>query len=175
MRKTLTLAAAALTVAALTTQAGITVSSEKNDPYCAQFPHAHPWALEWEGTWDLTADTEVTTGANWTVTLSVDEVSVLGSPLYFLRVDGNHEVPSPGPTWTGSLGLLNIGGQTGTVSGTVDHGLPDGDYWELWAEVNPVGNVNWRVSACHVPEPSTYAMLAGLGLAGFALYRRMKA
>jgi hypothetical protein len=26
-----------------------------------------------------------------------------------------------------------------------------------------------------VPEPSTYAMLAGLGLAGFALYRRMKA
>jgi hypothetical protein len=26
-----------------------------------------------------------------------------------------------------------------------------------------------------VPEPSTYAMLAGLGLVGFALYRRMKA
>ena len=48
------------------------------------------------------------------------------------------------------------------------------DTWHLDAKSNSKVDVDF--TAVHsVPEPSTYAMIAGLGLVGFAAFRRFKA
>jgi len=56
-------------------------------------------------------------------------------------------------------------------------GSGDAD-WEIYAafykaSLSPAESVTWQFDYI-VPEPSQYAMLAGLGLVGFAAYRRFK-
>ena len=169
MKKTLTIAAVALAAAAVTTQAGITVDA-------GQINSATD--LSWSGNWTpLTADTASTIAASpWNAKLMVDNVDVLGVFLNVLRVEGEHTPAAL--LFNASVGLpdgaINVG-QVATQNASLAHAGGTDD-WQLKATLVAPSEIKWEVTAKHVvPEPSTYAMLAGLGLAGFALYRRMKA
>ncbi len=173
MKKTLTLAAAALAVGAVTTNAAITLGAVTLD-----LPVGDP-AFQANGEWNpITTGDTLTVGApavEWELNLAGTVVNVGGTDLAFLQIDVRNLPISN--TWKGSLGLP-LGGVPQTASAAGNTAAPGVDVYNVkysfW--VDGVDKGKWEVTASYaVPEPSTYAMLAGLGLAGFALYRRMKA
>ena len=92
------------------------------------------------------------------------------------RSSAEHLVPSPGLTATASLGLMNVDKAAGSVVWSVAHSSYDGDHYTLAGSIDPVGQYNFQLDGkCDVPEPASFALIAGLGLIGFAGFRRMRA
>lgn len=174
MKKTLTMAVATLIVGAVTASAAITASVTTDDTGLYQAT----------GVWDITAGPVAWQAipnlapVNWAadVTGVITDIGG-GLNLYTIVVRGNHQVPNPPLAGTGSLGiaLLNVLNAEGNASMSLPHngGV---DNWYLWAKIDPAGTLNFRVDANHpIPEPGSFALIAGLGLVGFAAYRRTRA
>jgi hypothetical protein len=80
-------------------------------------------------------------------------------------------------TWSGNLELDT--GQTQTVDlNAAGVAIPPSQFLVIREEVLDPTNGEYYFSAhihgAHVPEPHEYAMLAGLGLLGFGLWRRLR-
>lgn len=176
MKKTLTMAVATLIVGAVTASAAIGITAntlvDTQDYYFGT------------GEWDLSAGPVAWaavpgSGAYWNVDVSGNVFSLGGGVnLYAIAARGNHKVPSSGPLGSLAVGLVDYLGASGHATATVPHpgGLTVGDLWFLNAEINPAGTMNFKVSVSHpVPEPGAFALIAGLGLVGFAAYRRTRA
>jgi len=174
MKKTLTMAVATLIVGAVTASAAITSVTlvDTQDNYAG------------EGVWDLPAGAVgwaaiPGSGAFWNVDVSGTSFALGGGVnLYAIAIRGNHKVPAAGPVGSLAVGLVDYIGASGHATVTVPHagGVSGQDLWFLNANVNPAGKMNFQVSATHpVPEPGAFALIAGLGLVGFAAYRRTRA
>jgi len=172
MNKRLTLALGAV-VAAVTSQAAITWG-----PW-AETTTTLSGSANWNGSPDPETASTASPGGNWWVSLTFS--STVKS--YGVVLDGQHLVaPHPGDSAPGDvieLGVLFTKATgSGTADGSIRHNPTPGpshtDTWHFDAKSGSVVDVDF--TAVHsVPEPSTYAMIAGLGLVGFAAFRRFKA
>jgi len=182
MKKTLTLALATLAVGAVTASAAISAVTivDKDftlDPLAAidtdpTYHVAGWWTPLTPGDLTIKDDTwwySVYEGSKWTVG---------GVDIWLMSVEANHDgVPPLVPTFAAVLGMANVAGNNGTVNSYVAHAgaVGDGDYYKFYAEINPSGVMNFDLKGLHiVPEPGSFAMIAGLGLVGFAAYRRVR-
>lgn len=168
MKKTLTMAVATLIVGAVTASAAITTSVilETGDD------------LIFDGTWNPLNDGDTGTagGTFWTADVTGKVIDLGGGVnMYTIAVKGKHNVGGA-PQWaTLGVGLFDIAGSQGWATTSVPHGKGD-DVWALTAKINPAGTMKFNVSANHpIPEPGSFALIAGLGLVGFAAYRRTRA
>jgi len=105
--------------------------------------------------------------------------NVGGVDIWLMSVEANHDgVPPLVPTFAAVLGMANVAGNNGTVYSYVSHAgsIGDGDYYKFYAEINPSGVMNFDLKGFHTasPEPGALAMVAGLGLVGFAAWRRVR-
>ena len=172
MNKGLTLALGAV-VAAVTSQAAITWG-----PW-AETSTTLSGSANWSGSPDPETASTSSPGGNWWVSLTFS--STLKS--YSVVLDGQHlvapHVDDNAPGDIIELGVLFTKSTgSGTADGSIIHnrGAKAGhtDTWHFDAKSNSIVDVSF--TAVHsVPEPSTYAMIAGLGLVGFAAFRRFKA
>ena len=173
MNKGLTLALGAV-VAAVTSQAAITWG-----PW-AETDTTLSGSANWNGSPDPQTAATATPGGNWWVSLTFS--STIKS--YSVVLDGQHLVaPDAVDSTPGEIIELGVLFTKSTGSGMADGSIrhnPKGvlpthiDTWHLDAKSNSIVDVSF--TAVHsVPEPSTYAMIAGLGLVGFAAFRRFKA
>jgi hypothetical protein len=176
MKKTLTMAVATLIVGAVTASAAVidvnTLVDTRDNYFATGEWHLPGGAVTWAAI--------PGSGHFWNVDVSGNVFSLGGGVnLYAVAVKGNHKVPSPGgPTASLAVGLVDYVGASGHATVTVPHpgGLISQDLWFLNAEINPAGKMNFKVTASHpIPEPGAFALIAGLGLVGFAAYRRTRA
>ena len=165
----LMLVAAGLVAASLTSQAAITQVGAVTDTATS---------LVVSGTWTIpdVAGVGASFGAplsNWQVDLYGKSLDIGGGVvLNILQASGQTIAYGPATTGTGALGLLNVD-LGGPVSGPVNFVDGAGATYTLTGYVSPAGTSNRTVTGA-IPDPSTYAMIAGLGLVGFAGYRRMR-
>lgn len=142
-----------------------------------------PLTLTGTAHWTLSPDPStmvVYSGTYWNVSL---EAKTFSGGSYSYELIGYHVVgPHAGDEAPGDS--VDIGavfpktvGSLGDAKGKIEHNIvsPNGhlDKWTSGAEVK-AGEVDIWFTAAHVPEPSTYAMIAGLGLMGFGIVRRMR-
>lgn len=152
-------------------------------------------AITW-GPWTTDTDLQLAGSANWDGTPD-PETAAIASPAgnwwvqvtfssttksYAVVLDGQHLVaPHALDTAPGDvieLGVLFTKATgSGMADGMIHHnpipGPSDVDVWHMDAVSNSVVDVNFKAKHI-IPEPSTYAMIAGLGLVGFAAFRRFK-
>lgn len=173
MKKLLLIAVATLVVGAVTASAAVITATETLDT-----PQAYRVVGDWTPvTTDQVAPVAATDiDLNWSSSFSGTMVIINGVNTYVLAVDAIHNVGGPAQTATAALGLMNVDKAAGAVTWTVDHLSYNGDNYILSGTINPVGKYNFVLDAnCDVPEPASFALIAGLGLIGFAGFRRMRA
>lgn len=96
-------------------------------------------------------------------------------PLYTFNTPGTDYSPQDGTD--GQTGLISYNLPL-TDQGTYTVSQQEADllagkwYFNVASAFNPGGEIRGQLTA--VPEPGEYAMIAGLGLVGFAWYRRVK-
>lgn len=142
-----------------------------------------PTTLSGSATWDGAPSPETATlntpGGYWQVsltfgsTLKVDLVNLEGTHLVAPHVSDT----APGDTIELGLIFPRANG-SGMADGMIFHnpGASSGhkDSWVMDASATGAG-AEVKFTANHgIPEPSTYALVAGLGLLGFATYRRLR-
>ncbi len=174
--KQLFLASVGVAVAAVTSQAGIILGpiSETSTTLSG--------SATWTGSPDPETGSIATPLGNWWFSLT------FGSTVksYSVVLDGQHLVaPHAGDSAPGDIIELGVlftkATGSGTAEGTIFHdpGARTGhtDTWHLDATGlgTPVVTVNFTAEHLGVPEPGTYAMISGVGLVGFAAFRRWKA
>jgi len=141
--------------------------------------------LSGSAVWNGSTDPETvmtTTGLggqlqDWQVTLTFSSTT----KYYTVKLDGQHLINptghsdnAPGDVVSITTTFPKLKG-TSSQAGDIYHNVVPGhvDSWLLTAKSN--SKVDVTFTAEHVvPEPSTYALIAGLGLVGFAGYRRMR-
>jgi len=175
MKKLLLIAVATLVVGAVTASAAALVANETVDSLTG-----NAYVYQVQGVWDTTTPTGVVTatdiGPFWKSSYEGSVVFINFVPTYVLSVSADHLFPSPGLTATASLGLMNVYQAAGSVVWSVAHNSFNGDHYTLAGSIDPVGQYNFQLDAkCDVPEPASFALIAGLGLIGFAGFRRMRA
>ncbi len=170
MKKTLTMAVATLIVGAVTASAAITLGPVTDTSS----------QIATTGTWDLTPTGPTQFGGTyWTAWVDGQVVALTGGlQLYVLKVEGVHApnaAPPPAPTASLAVGLVNVPTASGQALAEVPHNPPGLDKWSLVAWTS-AGGIDFGVTGTHpVPEPGSFALIAGLGLVGFAAYRRTRA
>ena len=172
MNKRLTLAVGAL-LAAATSQAAITWG-----PWTVDTDQDLAASANWSGTPDPETAAVSSPNGNWWVSLTFS--STVKS--YSVVLDGQHLV-APHPIDTAPGDIIELGvlftksTGSGMADGTIRHnptpGPSDIDIWHMDAKSNSIVDVSFTAKH-NIPEPSTYAMIAGLGLVGFAAFRRFK-
>lgn len=75
-------------------------------------------------------------------------------------------------TYTGGFLTLNGGTVAGAEAGLLAAMLEGRAYVNIHTQANPGGEIRGFLAL--VPEPATYAWVAGLGLCGFGLWRRLR-
>lgn len=170
-----------LTVCAVTVSAAITSSWVVDKNFSNSADPDVDAAYHVTGSWTpLTpGDLDIRSDVFWDSAFSGSKLTVGGVDIWLLRVDANHKGVAPAPPgFTAVLGMADVVGNDGTVETYVPHSgaVGDGDYYKLTANIAPAGTMNFDLKAAHlVPEPGSFAMIAGLGLVGFATYRRIRA
>jgi hypothetical protein len=144
---------------------------------------AGPWSLSVPFTVDWTAGSSDSYGSpSWAFTVGDDGATLPGFRIVI--VEGVHKVAIhpgeaiPSNSFNGGVIFPQLAGSGGIAYGVVEHHVPStgGDHWLIDVRVNAAGTgADGKVYAWHVPEPSAYALVAGLGLVGFAAYRRVRA
>jgi len=184
MKKTLTLVVATLTAGAVTASAAISAIT-MIDQATSVTPPGAPADVDpsyhVNGWWTpLTpGDVTIKNDVFWNSVFSGSKMTVGGVDIWLMAVEANHKGVAPlVPNFAAVLGMANVVGNNGTVNSYVAHaGAPgDGDYYKFAANIAPSGQMNFDLYGKHVvPEPGSFAMIAGLGLVGFAAYRRIRA
>lgn len=160
-------------LAAATSQAAITWG-----PW-AETPTTLSGSAHWSGAPDPETASTASPGGNWWVSLTFSSTA----KSYAVVLDGQHLVaPHASDSAPGDvieLGVLFTKSTgSGLADGTILHNPPPTasghtDKWHLGATSGAA--VDATFTAVHnIPEPSTYALWAGLGLVGFGIVRRAK-
>jgi len=136
-------------------------------------------SANWSGAPDPETASTATPGGNWWVSLTFSSTA----KSYAVVLDGQHLV-APHATDSAPGDIIELGvlftkaTGSGLANGSLNHNPPPSasshtDTWHLGATSGAVVDASFTASH-NIPEPSTYAMIAGLGLVGFAACRRMK-
>lgn len=169
--------ASAMVLNAAVISLGPPVNDDVAGPAAGGLP-AGPWSFELPFTLDLTLPgSTMSYSGNWSAVISD---SVLG-PFHVVLLEGWHATAphagevAPGPTFFGGVLFPMTPGAAGTAFGVLPHGGHE-DQWLLTVTVDRGGTTaSGTVKAWHdIPEPSTYALVGGLGLMAFAAYRRTR-
>jgi len=190
MKKTLTVVVAILALSAVSARAAIMVTEMQNIPFSTELDPSAPYvagqtpALWVTGTWSelsrsapgWSADNWGDPSAAWSWLVGGTVLDIGGgAALYVVSVEAVHNIDPPVQSWQAAIGLYDVAGVSGQIIGTILHGLEGlGDHYLFTASINPAGTMNFDLKACHVPEPELFAMFAGVGLVGFAAYRRIR-
>lgn len=140
------------------------------NPYSWAYPNSDYGLALGVDTDDITNLIGLNTLSNQAIEyLSVTRMSG-GSMPSFTESDFTQAYVEPFNSSTGFFATKFLGSFTGLTSGTVEIGMPDGDTYYTFAVTDlSIG------AASAVPEPSTYAALAGLAAFGLVLLRRRRA
>lgn len=117
------------------------------------------------------------------LTVTFSDAAAQDVHTYRVPLTGNHTTPLGGPltgTWqpdarTADPGtVLDTSPRSGFLSSLIGH-TPDGTWTLFLADLSPVGEAmlkSWSIEVTAVPEPAELALGFGMGLLGWAVWRR---